>query len=179
MGRNIIMVPPNWEHPMKEGWERGQKTKVFQPMNDKNYEDARSEWIDGLIEWEKEGQTALQDCEYWDYNGQPPDKEYYRPWKDEEATWFQLWETVSEGTPVTPPFATKQELADYLAENGDFWDQENKDSPSWMAFDGRPVGVSGWGKERAEKFVFGSGWSPSLMMVGGKIITNPGDMESA
>jgi hypothetical protein len=26
--------------------------------------------------------------------------------KGKEATWFQAWETVTEGTPVTPPFAT-------------------------------------------------------------------------
>jgi hypothetical protein len=26
--------------------------------------------------------------------------------RDKEATWFQAWKTVTEGTPVTPPFAT-------------------------------------------------------------------------
>jgi hypothetical protein len=35
--------------------------------------------------------------------------------QDKEATWFQAWETVTEGTPVTPPFATTDELVDYLA----------------------------------------------------------------
>lgn len=56
----------------------------------------------------------------------PPEREYYRSWKDEDATWFQVWETVSEGTPVTPPFATKEELIDYLVANGDFWDQKRR-----------------------------------------------------
>jgi len=101
---------------------------------------------------------------YWDYFGNPPDPEYYRTYKDEDATWFQLYETVSEGTPVTPPFETKEELADYLAENGDFWDQKRRKDPNRTGgMDCKP-----WGKEQAYKFVMGNGWAPSFVMTGGK-----------
>jgi hypothetical protein len=50
----------------------------------------------------------------------PPDPAYYRPWKDDEATWYQVWETESEGTPISPPFATREELVEYLVNNGGF-----------------------------------------------------------
>ena len=59
--------------------------------------------------------------------------------QDKEATWFQAWETVTEGTPVTPPFATTDELVDYLVTRGDFWDQERGDGP--------------WDRKSAEEFV--------------------------
>jgi len=102
---------------------------------------------------------------YWDYFGMPPKEERYHKFKSDEATWFQLYETVSEGTPVTPPFATREELADYLAENGDFWDQKRrKEGNSFM--DCNP-----WGKEAAYKFVFGGGYMPSMITANGKCLT--------
>ena len=78
----------------------------------------------------------------------------HRPYTTEEATWFQLWETVSEGTPVSPPFATKEELAEHLAKHGDDWDKSR--------------GHGGWGIERARAFV-DSGWAPSLMVSNGTV----------
>jgi hypothetical protein len=81
----------------------------------------------------------------------PPDHR-----QDKEATWFQAWETVTEGTPVTPPFATTDELVDYLATHGDFWDQERGDSP--------------WDRKSAEEFVK-AGWAPTLIVTGKRIIT--------
>jgi len=97
-------------------------------MHDETFEHAAKEWKDGFAKWEGGERPEYCDpddakLEFWEWEGGPPDREYYRPWKDEEATWFQVWETVSEGTPVTPPFATREELAAHLAEYGDDWDR--------------------------------------------------------
>ena len=109
-----------------------------------------TEWYEGYLLWEKGEHPSQNEDNYWDYEGSPPEPEFYRPkWKKEEMTWFQMYETVSEGTPVTPPFATKAELVDYLVENGDFWDKIR--------------GHGGWQRANAEKFVE-SGWSPSGML---------------
>lgn len=138
MGREIRHVPPNWDHPVDD---RGN----FKPMFDDTFEHASAEWKQEFCDWESgkrpEYYNESEDGkpEFWEWHGGPPDREYYRPWKDEEATWFQLWETVSEGSPVSPPFATKEELITYLADNGDFWDQGR---------DGR----GGWGRISAEAF---------------------------
>ena len=57
---------------------------------------------------------------------------------------------------VTPPFATTDELVDYLATRGDFWDQERGDGP--------------WDRKSAEEFVK-AGWAPTLIVTGKRIIT--------
>lgn len=99
---------------------------------------------------------------FCEYHGAPPDPEYYRPdWKPEDCTWWQVWETVSEGTPVTPPFATKDELVDYLVANGDFWDQSRRREGCTT------MNCEPWSRKAAESFVHGSGWAPSMVIQGG------------
>lgn len=82
------------------------------------------------------------------------EKEKYDP---PEGEGWQVWETVSEGSPVTPVFQSAEALVDYLVEHGD-----------------DPKRVSGWKRENAEKFV-NAGWAPSLIVIkdkdGGRIIT--------
>ena len=69
---------------------------------------------------------------------------------EQEKTRLTMYETVSEGTPVTPPFATKEELVNYLVEHGDFWDQHR--------------GHGGWSRENAEHFVQAE-WAPSGIFI--------------
>jgi len=159
MGREIRMVPPNWKHPQTEKY--GQLRD--QPMYNETFDKRFSEW---LADFDRIRMGAMTDLERECYpqglrewlvdEGVPPDPAYYRPWKDEEATWVQVWETVSEGCPVSPPFATKAELVDYLAANGDFWDQKRGDGP--------------WDRAAAEKFVE-AGWAPSMIIHGGQAFT--------
>ena len=157
MGREIRHVIPNWDHPMKTEYNvfRRQEETFYQPMYDRSYREAAETWRKKFAEWEaserqKYFQETGEDYEYWDWNGQPPDKNYYRPdWKPDEVTWIQVYETVSEGTPVSPPFATREELIDYLVENGDFWDQKRGDG--------------GWTRENATAFV-GRGFAMSMMV---------------
>jgi hypothetical protein len=156
MGREIRQVPPNWTHPKND---RGQD----QPMYNEQFSVEFARW---LTDFDRVRAGQLTDIERECYplgladwlqdEGNPPDPKYYRPWSDAEATWFQVWETVSEGTPVTPPFETKAELVDYLATHGDFWDQSRGDGA--------------WSREAAEKFV-GDGWAPSMVFTAGKIYT--------
>lgn len=162
MGREVRMVPPNWEHPKEEG-HNGEMHYV--PMYDENYEDARREWLEKLAAHKPEEHDGL---DYWEWDGGPPDRQYYRTWKDEEATWFQVWETVSEGTPVSPPFATKDELIEYLAKNGDWWDQKRCQGPPlpWVTGNSSDPG---WGLEAATRFV-NSGWAPSGVITNGKYV---------
>ena len=166
MGREIRHVIPNWEHPRQRcehsPWAGGcddakaNGGMCLRPLYDRDFDSAAQEWIAGLMAWELgedpdrakygDGETRY----YWEWSGSPPEREYYRPkWTPEEATWFQVYETVSEGTPVTPPFATKEELVDYLVEHGDFWDQHRGDG--------------GWSRPNAESFV-GCGFAVSMTL---------------
>lgn len=115
MGRRIRRVPPNWRHP-KELY-RGKMEYI--EMFDEDYESAL-----------RAGNCFL-------------DPKYYRPaWTEEIATWYQVYETVSSGTPITPPFETKEQLAYHLYTKGTSWDD-------------RP-----WSREAAMSFVE-EGWLPS------------------
>ena len=148
MGREIRRVPPNWEHPKKKAYNlfKQREEESYQPLYDRPYIEAITKWINEHELWVKgkhpdQKDGSGKDYEYYaQWGGNPPDIEYYRPnWKPEEMTWYQIYETVSEGTPVSPPFATKAELVEYLVKNGDFWDQRR--------------GHGGWERKNAEQFV--------------------------
>lgn len=160
MGREIRMVPPNWQHSKND---RGH----LQPMHDRSFADEFTQWLadfdrvraGSLTDLEREcyaepGMNPL--AEWLRDEGTPPNPAYYRPWRDDEATWFQVWETVSEGTPVTPPFASRSELVDYLVAGGDDWDRKR--------------GTGGYSREQAEAFV-NAGWAPSMVISSGKMAT--------
>jgi len=156
MGREIRRVPPNWQHP-KKMFASGMD---YVSMHDQTFEQACATWDEGKRKWDAgedpdRKQYDHENDPYEDWAGErPDDPEYYRPWKDEEATWFQLWQTVSEGSPVSPPFATLEELAQHLAKHGDDWDQQRGNAP--------------WGIERARRFCK-SGWAPSFVAIGGAL----------
>lgn len=67
---------------------------------------------------------------------------------------WQVWETVSEGSPITPVFDTREALIDYLVEGGDGWDRKRGDG--------------GWTRENAESFV-SHAWAPSLIGFAGEL----------
>lgn len=67
---------------------------------------------------------------------------------------WQVWETVSEGSPITPVFASAVGLIDHLVHVG-AWDKK-------------------WSREAAESFVNHDAWAPSLMVTNGQFI-EPGD----
>lgn len=121
MGREIRMVPPNWEHPRNEQGD-------YKSLYDKDYDTAAKEWMEEFEVWKGESEKERDYKYYWEYNS-PPDEDLCRPKFTEEPTWYQVYETVSEGSPVSPPFATKKELIEYLVQYGDFWTQKQGNKP--------------------------------------------------
>ncbi len=127
MGREIRRVPPNWEHPRhtKETTTRQALIGQYIPMFDRDYGTEAREWLDNCNKWDagehedQQGEDPPNYKYFWEWEGSPPDQESYRPAFSEEPTWFQMYETVSEGTPCTPPFETKAELVDWLVEKGE------------------------------------------------------------
>lgn len=159
MGREIRRVPPNWIHP-KNDYCRHRPTcdpVCYKPLYGRYYQEVAREWLDGCIAWNNGTHEELISTPrlqkeypyYWEWHGRSPDPDDYVPYKKNQATWFQVYETVSEGTPVTPPFKTKKEIIEYLIKNGDFWDQRR--------------GNGGYTREAAEAFV-NYEWAPSLVM---------------
>lgn len=170
MGREVRRVPANWEHPKKKPKNDPYNHGGYQPQFQQDWQDAMADWLERLDEIRTNG-VSEQEKEYYprglaDWlqdDGRPPHPDYYSDYGGRECTWFQVYETVSEGTPVTPAFATKEELISYLAENGDFWDQKRCKEPDWEKLWGGKPGVSAWGREAAERFV-GAEWVPSMIV---------------
>jgi hypothetical protein len=76
-------------------------------------------------------------------------------WQPEEppaGPGYQLWETVSEGSPISPVFATPEELASWLVTNPHGID-EGTTFEQWMTF------------------ICGDGWAPSMAIIGGQVVT--------
>lgn len=133
MGREIKRVPVDFDWPLEQIW-----AGYVSP-----YTPVKCRACDGTgdsVEYKK-----LSD--EWERIS-PPDGEGW-----------QVWETVSEGSPVTPVFSTGEELVEYLVENGDLWCQRSSEIvlPS---------------REATSKFVFGSGWVPSAISTGNGFKTN-------
>lgn len=91
MGREVRRVPPDWVHPTDE---KGSHIPMFSRTLAQRTADA--------VEWSEE----------------PPDSSTYWPEFGDRATHFQIYEDVSEGTPISPVKATPEELARWLADTG-------------------------------------------------------------
>lgn len=104
MGREIRRVPPNWEHSKDY---RGH----YKPLHDQPWREAMQGWLEDYgNEWQT--WTNEEDIDA------PPDPQYYRPVWTEEPTAYQVYETVSEGTPVSPVFSTVDEMRAWLIGQG-------------------------------------------------------------
>jgi hypothetical protein len=116
MSREIRMVPDGWQHPRDGSGE-------FIPMKDKSYKQAADEWLANCAAWSN---GTHSDCKkrkkeypyYWEWDQGPPDKECYRPEYTSEPVCYQIYEDVSEGTPVSPVFKTKDAMIEWLIGRG-------------------------------------------------------------
>lgn len=116
MGREVRRVVPNWQHPKDE---RGH----YKPLYDNDYETAAQAWETEyamFIALSPEKRDEKYGCaHYWEYSN-VPDEDFYRAekWTPEEATAYQVYETVSEGTPVSPVFRNISSLIQWLVDQG-------------------------------------------------------------
>lgn len=113
MSREIRRVPANWEHPKNE---RGAYINLLELDSYKDY----------LSDW-KESRADYDTKEEW--MDAKPDKDDFMP----SGEWYQLFQTVGEGTPLSPPFATKEELVTWLTENEDYWgNARSREAAEWI-----------------------------------------------
>jgi hypothetical protein len=115
MGREIRRVPPNWEHPKDEDGE-------YIPLEDKDVVEASAEWAEAIALF-AQGKHPEQSCyDGWDDFLEDFGEPYIRTfrtriWTDEEATHYQFYENVTEGTPCSPVL-DYQGMFDFLVAHG-------------------------------------------------------------
>jgi len=122
MGREIRMVPKDWEHPTYINEYRGEEAR---PMFNESFKAACAEWDESKRKWDNREDPYAKDEHYEKYtfeewHGERPDNpDYYMPdWPADERTHLMMYENTSEGTPLSPAFETPEELARWLAGNG-------------------------------------------------------------
>jgi hypothetical protein len=126
--------------------------------------DSINSWVVISARLEREGKASM--CHACNGEGRvwhsKEAQALYDGWKEYEppaGEGWQVWETVSEGSPITPVFATREELVDYLVDGGDGWD--------------RSRGEKGWDRAAAERFCKDE-YAVSTIVIGNKIY-GPGD----
>lgn len=169
MGREIRRTPvgytPRWRrYPYGIDWV---------PMFSHSLSEAQTQWDHSLEDYKKsfEGDaSSLMECFEEDYGERPRHEPFadveYTPeeWVGRTDLGYQVWQTVSEGTPVTPSFATKEELLEYLVTHGD----------SWMPEGGRRLAATPWDRRATEKFLEDE-WAPSGIRIGNGPVMQAGD----
>lgn len=150
MGREVRRVPKDWQHPKKRvfNYRTGQYEEQYQPMFDKPFAPVMREWYAGWEAWERgERPEGAVSETYFEWEGSPPDPEYYRPdWPEETRTHLMMYEDTSEGTPISPAFETAEELARWLTDN------------NASAFGGMTATYEQWLSTCKR------GWAPSMVM---------------
>jgi hypothetical protein len=66
------------------------------------------------------------------YPGQRADAEAWEPFEPPTGDGWQLWETTSEGSPVSPVFESAEALADWCADNATWFGQMRATREEWL-----------------------------------------------
>ncbi len=120
----VRRVPPDWEHP------RDKVGRVL-PLFD-GLERATEGWDLGARMWEKglilrygdwisrPSDAYWKEMTYEDWAGgtRPDTKDYLPVFPAGSATHYMCYENITEGTPISPAFASLDELARWLAQAG-------------------------------------------------------------
>lgn len=119
MGREIRRVPSWWEHPRDSNGR-------YLPCFDRSYDEALRDyrycerlWEEGRHPSQLEWPYETQGLSFKQWDDELPDPKYYRKesWTEADAVQVQLYETITEGTPVSPRFDTVTELLAWMLTN--------------------------------------------------------------
>lgn len=119
MGREVRKIKRGWEHPK---YPNGS----YIPLHD-SYAKRVAEWDEECAKWctgwrpdycrrDATYPSTVEGYVAWD--GERPVESEYMPDFGNEADMLVMYETCTEGTPISPAFETPEELARWLADNG-------------------------------------------------------------
>jgi len=116
MGREVRMVPKNWEHPKD-------KSGNYIALFDSDFEECADNWDKEYSKWNRGIYPVYANEEskkmgYEEFEGERPDKNDYMPsFLDGTKNYYMMYETTTEGKPISPAFETPEELARWLYDN--------------------------------------------------------------
>lgn len=168
MGREVRMVPADWQHPRyADDHYREHLRGKYIPLYASGFASRDAEWSEGWQKWQ-EGlcenyggdekwapiEAEYRAMRYTDYAGERPSPDEFMPdWPADQRTHFMMYEDTSEGTPISPAFQTAEELARWLVDN------------NASAFADQTASYEGWLR------VAQGGFAPSMVIAGGAMLT--------
>jgi hypothetical protein len=133
MGREVRRVPADWQHPKKWNSYCGEMAHapLFEGGRGGGYEKQAADWDEEYAKWQRGlcrchspgggwqlVEEKYRNTRYTDYGGTRPSPDDYMPnWPEDQRTHYMMYEDTSEGTPISPAFATPEELARWLVDN--------------------------------------------------------------
>lgn len=139
----------------RDGFVDRDGERSFNPITLYTWSDDGSEVVDTEEFWVEDVDVSEERFfadHHWSRPDDPDERMPDFDVPEDELGWC-LYETVSEGTPCTPVFATAEELVEHLCTIGEDYYQEP------------------WDRRRAEAMVR-SGWAPSGVSIGGQFYAN-------
>lgn len=166
MGREIRRVAKNWHHPMyrfcfsrmngfgnvvndPDGYVRSEIR--FRPLMQASPGKAAIELAEHLAECAEDGDESGATLDDW-----------MPAWTEDERTHWQIYETVSEGTPCSPVFKSKDALLEWMVLPIDRASIYNSGA-DWQC-------MQGMERTAAEKWL-GVGWAPSAAIIDGVMMS--------
>lgn len=133
MGREVRRVKKDWQHPKDE---KGRYIPLYDGAEFSariaSWDEGAQKWAEGLYLNPQGAWVAIREAligkPYSSWDGERPDPNECMPlWSDDERTHFMMYENTSEGTPISPAFATAEELARWLVNNAGWFDYRGKE----------------------------------------------------
>jgi hypothetical protein len=139
MGRELRRVAKDWQHPVDE-------SGGYLPLFDgAKFELEASAWDEEAQKWAEGFRRSLfgkwialtereKEKSYLAWAGERPDAKDYMPlWRDDERTHIMMYEDTTNGTPISPAFKSREELARWLADNNaSCFDEETASFDVWL-----------------------------------------------
>jgi hypothetical protein len=139
MSVEVRRVPSFWNHPKDINGD-------YIPLSDGfmkaviDWDIAAEKWEKGFvrdykeypkINWVEKSPDQIETYTEWD-GGRPSSDDYMPDYSESERTHYQMYETVTEGTPISPVMPTPEDLAHWLADNCAFGDM-TASYTQWLA----------------------------------------------
>jgi hypothetical protein len=139
MGREVRRVPQDWQHPKDNGGHYAPLHGGSASLDQAKWDEGAAQWARGFRDDWKGGWKALDGGEgaatfaEW-YGDRPVASDYMPDWPASERTHWQMYESTTEGTPISPVMDSPESLARWLADNGaSAFGSSTASYESWLA----------------------------------------------